>query len=57
MIRMITAVPLTDGKLWLSAYTDDNHLLSYEYEDYEVEEAKEDFIKILLQYNLQQRKG
>ena len=53
----ITTIPLTDGKLWISAYTDDDRLLSYEYEDYEVEEAKEDFIKILLQYNLQQRKG
>lgn len=49
MIRMITAVPLTDGKLWLSAYTDDDRLMSFEYEGYKVEEAKEDFIKALIQ--------
>lgn len=53
----ITTVPLTNGGLWLSAFTTDNRLLSMEYYDYEVDEAKEDFIKLLLQYNLQQKEG
>ena len=53
----ITAVPLTNGGLWLSAYTIDGSLLSMEYEGYEVDEAKENFIKLLVQYNLQQKEG
>lgn len=53
----ITTVPLTNGGLWLSAFTDDGFLLSMEYEGYEIDEAKENFIKLLLQYNLQQKEG
>lgn len=53
----ITAVPLTNGGLWLSSYTDDERLLSMEYEGYEIDEAKENFIKLLVQYNLQQKEG